>query len=138
MAYGGQTARLRKYVAAYPHRTRNEIVHGAGVSSHALSSACANGVLKRHGKRGEYTYTLAENGPSALTIADVSVAAASVAAAKVAAKVAAASYPLPPKPNAATASALTHLQAARNSIAAEITDLQRKLTAIDTAIAACK
>jgi len=94
-----------------------------------IDAACSNGVLSRHGKRGESTYTLAENGLSARKAAPAKVAAA---------KVAAASSPLPPKPNAATASALTHLQAARNELAADVTAMQRKITAIDAAIAALK
>ena len=134
MAYGDQIGRLRKYVAERPHRTRREIVHGAGVAESVIDAACSNGVLSRHGKRGESTYTLAENGLSARKAAPAKVAAAKVAAAKVAA----ASSPLPPKPNAATASALTHLQAARNELAAEVTAMQRKITAIDAAIAALK
>jgi len=129
MAYGDQIGRLRKYVAERPHRTRREIVHGAGVAESVIDAACSNGVLSRHGKRGESTYTLAENGLSARKAAPAKVAAA---------KVAAASSPLPPKPNAATASALTHLQAARNELAAEVTAMQRKITAIDAAIAALK
>ena len=129
MAYGDQIGRLRKYVAERPHRTRREIVHGAGVAESVIDAACSNGVLSRHGKRGESTYTLAENGLSARKAAPAKVAPA---------KVAAASSPLPPKPNAATASALTHLQAARNELAAEVTAMQRKITAIDAAIAALK